>query len=105
LKNPPGSCSPVALAASEKLGRAARFVGVVDDAARGEDGLADLARTACEVPHCFTFDTGVLMADGTTKPISEIKVGDEVANTSPDGKTVEHHKVTAVHSPRTITIG
>jgi 3-dehydroquinate synthase class II len=45
------------------------------------------------------------MADGTTKPISEIKAGDEVANTSPDGKTVEHHKVTAVHSPRTITIG
>ncbi|MEQ0558838.1 RHS repeat-associated core domain-containing protein [Amycolatopsis sp. NEAU-NG30] len=86
-----------ALAASEKLGRAARFVGVVDDAARGEDGLADLARTACAVPHSFTGDTRVLMADGTAKPISEIKVGDEIANTSPDAKAVEHHKVTAVH--------
>jgi hypothetical protein len=37
------------------------------------------------------------MADGTTKPIAEVKVGDEVVNTSPDGKKVEHHKVTAVH--------
>ncbi|MEV6823394.1 RHS repeat-associated core domain-containing protein [Amycolatopsis sp. NPDC051102] len=92
-----GGKAIVALANSSKLGRVARFAGVIDDAVKGEDGLWDLAQAACKVAHSFTGDTRVLMADGTTKPISEVQIGDEIANTSPDGKTVEHHKVTAVH--------
>ena len=53
------------------------------------DEAADAAR-ACS----FTGDTLVLMADGSTKPIAEMEVGDEVRATDPDtgetaGKTVQ----------------
>jgi hypothetical protein len=57
----------------------------------------DRGRSACKVPRSFTGDTQVLMAGGTSKPISEVEVGDEIATISPDGKTIEPHTVTAVH--------
>ncbi|MFD8915083.1 LamG-like jellyroll fold domain-containing protein [Streptomyces sp. NPDC059575] len=47
-------------------------------------------------PHSFTGATRVLMADGTTKAIDHIKVGDTIANSVPGAKSTEAHKVTAV---------
>lgn len=48
------------------------------------------------VPHSFTGLTGVLLANGTTKPISEVKVGDYVLTAEPGKKKTEKHKVKAV---------
>jgi RHS repeat-associated protein len=45
-------------------------------------------------PCSFSADTKVLMADGTTKPISEVRVGDKVLATDPE---------TGEEGPRTVT--
>jgi hypothetical protein len=48
----------------------------------------------CPVPgNSFTPETHVLMADGTTKPISEVKVGDKVTATDPRSGRTESHEV------------
>ncbi|WP_240138973.1 LamG-like jellyroll fold domain-containing protein [Streptomyces sp. MUM 178J] len=47
-------------------------------------------------PHSFTGKTGVLMADGTTEPISEVKAGDYVLTAEPGKKKKEKHKVKKV---------
>ncbi|MFD7320817.1 LamG-like jellyroll fold domain-containing protein [Streptomyces sp. NPDC059875] len=44
-------------------------------------------------PHSFTGSTAVLLADGTTKPISKVKVGDSVLTAEPGKKTKEKHRV------------
>jgi hypothetical protein len=51
---------------------------------------------SCPIPHSFTGSTQVLMADGTTKAIDQIKIGDTIANSVPGAKGTEAHKVTAV---------
>ncbi|MFJ8946846.1 LamG-like jellyroll fold domain-containing protein [Streptomyces sp. NPDC102395] len=53
---------------------------------------------SCRVPakHSFTGLTGVLMANGTVKPISEVKVGDYVLTAEPGKKKKEKHRVKAV---------
>ncbi|MFI7501164.1 LamG-like jellyroll fold domain-containing protein [Streptomyces sp. NPDC049687] len=48
------------------------------------------------VPHSFTGSTRVLMADGTTKAIDQVRVGDVITNSVPGTKDTEAHKVTAV---------
>jgi RHS repeat-associated protein len=70
---------------------------------RGGDKVKDVGRGAEEAvqagakcPNSFSGDTLVLMADGTTKRIDEIEVGDEVANSQPKSDKVEQHKVLAV---------
>ncbi|MFJ9628913.1 LamG-like jellyroll fold domain-containing protein [Streptomyces sp. NPDC101175] len=50
---------------------------------------------SCPV-HSFTGSTRVLMADGTTKAIEQMKVGDTIANSVPGVAGTEAHKVTAV---------
>jgi RHS repeat-associated protein len=53
--------------------------------------IDDAFRAACRT-NSFSADTDVLMADGATKPISDVKVGDEVLATNPrTGKTDRHH--------------
>ncbi|MFF7023439.1 DNRLRE domain-containing protein [Streptomyces klenkii] len=50
----------------------------------------DLGGATCQrkSPNSFTPETSVLMADGTTKPIKDVKVGDKVLATDPTtGKT------------------
>jgi hypothetical protein len=49
----------------------------------------------------FVGATAVLMADGSSKPISQVKVGDTVSNAVPDTARVQKHTVTAVHVTRT----
>ncbi|MET8977900.1 Hint domain-containing protein [Streptomyces sp. NPDC004539] len=48
------------------------------------------------VPHSFTGLTGVLMAGGTVKPISEVKAGDYVLTAEPGKKEQEKHRVKEV---------
>ncbi|MGI8662555.1 MAG: polymorphic toxin-type HINT domain-containing protein [Acidimicrobiales bacterium] len=63
-------------------------------AAEGESGLASELAGAC---HSFAPATLVVLADGSTKPISEVTVGDRVRTTDPaTGKTVVRG-VTALH--------
>ncbi|MEV0904013.1 nucleic acid/nucleotide deaminase domain-containing protein, partial [Streptomyces hokutonensis] len=52
---------------------------------------------SCPVPtHSFIGSTRVLMADGATKAIDQVKVGDTIANSVPGVTGTEAHKVTAV---------
>ncbi|MFF9626852.1 LamG-like jellyroll fold domain-containing protein [Streptomyces griseosporeus] len=52
---------------------------------------------SCRIPrHSFTGLTGVLMANGTVKPISEVKAGDWVLTAEPGKKKKEKHKVKEV---------
>jgi RHS repeat-associated protein len=64
------------------------------DAATGVRALdnANSMRKACS----FTGETLVLMADGSTKPISEVKVGDEVLAADPQSGDKAPKTVTAV---------
>ncbi len=54
------------------------------------------AAKAVQCKNSFTGDTLVLMADGSTKRLDEIKVGDEVAASEPESDKVEQHEVLAV---------
>ncbi|MGH8572632.1 MAG: polymorphic toxin-type HINT domain-containing protein, partial [Gammaproteobacteria bacterium] len=66
------------------------FWGWFATAAKWSDNVVDGAKAACS----FTGDTEVLMADGSTKPIAEINVGDEVLAADPE---------TGERGPRTVT--
>ncbi|AEV81239.1 Pierisin [Actinoplanes sp. SE50] len=56
----------------------------------------------CLGGHSFAEGTGVLMADGTVKPIEAVRVGDLVRNATPSGG-VETHQVTQTHRTTTDT--
>ncbi|MFJ2566940.1 LamG-like jellyroll fold domain-containing protein [Streptomyces sp. NPDC087568] len=57
--------------------------------------LSKYGRKGC-TPHSFTGNTGVLMANAMTKPISQVKVGDHVLTAEPGKKNKEKHRVKAV---------
>ncbi|MEV0065661.1 polymorphic toxin-type HINT domain-containing protein [Amycolatopsis sp. NPDC050768] len=80
-----------ALVESKRAERALDFIRDIDDVIKEDAG------PGCPIPHSFTGDTRVLMADGSTKPISQVKVGDKITNTDPDSGRLEQHVVTAVH--------
>src|SRR5262249_42890869 len=52
--------------------------------------------------HSFAAGTGVLMADGSVKPIEQVREGDLIRNAIPGGG-VELHRVTQVHVTSTDT--
>lgn len=56
------------------------------------DDVADAGKAACS----FTGDTRVLMADGTTKPIRDVRPGDRVKATDPETGETGARTVTAV---------
>ncbi|THA25095.1 hypothetical protein E4198_10455 [Streptomyces sp. RKND-216] len=58
---------------------------------QGDDAMP----AACPVSNSFTPDTRVLMADGSTKPISEVRIGDEVRATDPETGETTVETVTA----------
>ncbi|HEY6795880.1 MAG TPA: polymorphic toxin-type HINT domain-containing protein [Kineosporiaceae bacterium] len=58
-------------------------------------GKAEEAAVSC--PMSFSGDTAVLMADGTTKPIKDIKVGDKVEASDPATGVITAEPVTATH--------
>nr|WP_260729601.1 intein-containing Rv2578c family radical SAM protein [Dactylosporangium roseum] len=47
--------------------------------------------------YCLTGDTSILMADGTTRPLAELAVGDEVVGTVRDGR-LRRYVTTRVHA-------
>ena len=62
------------------------------------NGTPQAGREPPESPACnsFTGNTGVLMADGTVKPIDQVKVGDEIENSVPGQSGTQTNAVTAV---------
>jgi RHS repeat-associated protein len=60
--------------------------------ARAADEVIDVAGLACS----FTGDTQVLMADGSHKPIKDVKVGDQVLAVDPDTGERAPREVTAL---------
>ncbi|MBL7496454.1 DNRLRE domain-containing protein [Frankia sp. CNm7] len=70
------------------------LAGVGGGAARGAvgGGLSKLVAKGCK--NSFTPDTPVLLADGTSKPIADIDVGDRVLATDPVTGRTEPHTVT-----------
>jgi hypothetical protein len=56
----------------------------------------DETAPSCSATHSFTGSTGVLMADGTVKPIGQVKVGDEIADSVPGQDVTLENTVTAV---------
>nr|WP_268987914.1 polymorphic toxin-type HINT domain-containing protein [Salinispora arenicola] len=65
-------------------------LGPVVKSIRAADKAFGAARAACS----FSGDTAVLMADGSTKPIEDIKVGDHVKATDPETGEEGPRKVT-----------
>jgi RHS repeat-associated protein len=69
-------------------------------AAAGSDAAeidSSLLAAFCLAPNSFTPDTPVLMADGSTKKIKDVKQGDAVLTTDPDTGETSSEKVTAQH--------
>ncbi|TVT37992.1 hypothetical protein FNH05_24735, partial [Amycolatopsis rhizosphaerae] len=81
-----------------KFGKAARDVRRAEEAATAaKDTAKTVENVAClAAGNSFAADTGVLMADGSTKPISQVKVGDEVRATDPVTGRAAAEKVTGV---------
>ncbi|MFI9384800.1 LamG-like jellyroll fold domain-containing protein [Kutzneria sp. NPDC052558] len=80
-----GGSSAAAAADGEGSGAAAEEAPVA--------GTEKATSTEC---HSFTGSTGVLMADGSSRPISQVKVGDQVANAVPGDAAVQSHTVQRV---------
>jgi RHS repeat-associated protein len=78
---------PGSLAAGSRIANAAD---AGHDLSRATNKADDLIGAVCS----FSGDTKVLMADGTTKPISEIEVGDEVLAYDPESGERGSRKVT-----------
>jgi hypothetical protein len=94
------------------------LVGVAAGAAEGvaaEEGTAALAAEGdaeatgnaflrnIEGCNSFAAGTAVLMADGSAKPIQDVKVGDKITNADPETTAPQQHTVTAVHDTDTDT--
>ncbi|MFJ9949371.1 RHS repeat-associated core domain-containing protein [Kitasatospora sp. NPDC091207] len=63
-------------------------------AKEAEDAVAAACPRPIAVPHSFPPTTPVLLADGNTKPIAEIAVGDQVLATDPQTNTTTAETVT-----------
>ncbi|MFE3270833.1 AHH domain-containing protein [Streptomyces sp. NPDC059215] len=53
-------------------------------------------RKSCGGPHSFTGSTRVVMADGSTRPIENLKVGDKIKDSVPGAKGTQSHTITRV---------
>jgi len=80
-----------------KASKVTKLLRASDDAdAAASRAIGDLCAAA---GHSFKADTPVEMADGPTRPIQEVKVGDEIENAQPNGHD-ENHRVDQVHVTR-----
>ncbi|MEV0095934.1 RHS repeat-associated core domain-containing protein [Streptomyces sp. NPDC050738] len=61
-------------------------------AAKSEANALESAAASCSI-HSFTGDTAVLLADGSTKPISDLRPGDEVTATDPQTNVTSKEQV------------
>jgi len=93
--------SAVGETVAESVGKDVLENGAKDAAEAGTEhttaNAADDAASCTEtMPHSFTAPTPVLMGDGSSKPISQIKVGDIISNADPASHTEQKHRVDAV---------
>jgi hypothetical protein len=72
----------------DPMGRAARLTEMPDRVRR---------TLSCATGNSFAAGTLVMMADGSTKPIEDVKVGDTIENADVDSGVRQQHAVTAVH--------
>ncbi len=76
------------------VGRA--LIDQLDDEAR----IADQVRTACKATNSFPAGTGVLMADGSTRSIEQIRIGDLVTATDPSTGATSSQRIEAtIYTP------
>ncbi|MCC8250035.1 polymorphic toxin-type HINT domain-containing protein [Saccharothrix luteola] len=62
---------------------------------KGAKIAGEALQSAVKACHSFVGETSVLMADGSTKPISEVRVGDRVKATDPETGETTDREVTA----------
>jgi hypothetical protein len=75
-----------AVTTAETIDEGVTAARAVDETATESSGLAE--DLSCVVPQSFTGDTEVRLADGTSKPIDQVHIGDQVETTDPaSGKT------------------
>ncbi|WP_187248314.1 RHS repeat-associated core domain-containing protein [Actinomadura alba] len=68
-----------------------------DAAGKKQPSKPDGGGASCPINNSFTPDTEVLMADRSTKPIKDVKVGDKVLTADPGtGKTAEREVVATI---------
>ncbi|MET7484287.1 LamG-like jellyroll fold domain-containing protein [Streptomyces sp. NPDC005538] len=83
-----------AASAAESEGAGSHSQSQSEEAGESESG------SSCKIgkprTHSFTGSTRVLMADGSTKAIDQVRVGDTIANSVPGVAGTEAHAVTAV---------
>jgi|GEM_PF-3597530 len=90
--------SPAGIGAGQRLGNTGPQPQiVVATAVAADEGatVADRAAAACG-GESFTADTNVVMTDGTTKPLAQVKVGDKVEATDPTTGDTSARTVTKV---------
>jgi hypothetical protein len=97
-------CVEAAFLCKIALGAAGRAIGggIIAGLSGGADPNADPV-AGC-IPNSFAASTHVVMGDGRTKRIDQIKIGDKVANSLPGagpGTKDQTHTVTAIHVTRT----
>jgi hypothetical protein len=85
-------------AISNGIGRATSALG--NTVRNGVNKIKSLFSRGCRPRHSFDPDTPVLMADGTTRPIKDITIGDTVAATDPETGVTAARPVTALHLNR-----
>ena len=103
LAKPARKCAaPWKWAKAEKLGKRIWGLGkkLLDDfdgwrKSRKEASRLSKIAESCEKPNSFTADTKALMADGTTRAIKDVRIGDEVLATDPETEKTKPEKVTA----------
>lgn len=62
---------------------------------KGVKIAGEALQSAVKACHSFVGETSVLMADGSTKPISEVRIGDRVKATDPETGETTEREVTA----------
>ncbi|MFF7332957.1 polymorphic toxin-type HINT domain-containing protein [Streptomyces sp. NPDC008150] len=75
-----------------------RLIGAVKDWFKGRKELKateEALGEVCSIKNSFTPDTRVLMADGSTKRIADVKIGDKVRATDPETGETKTETVTA----------
>jgi len=90
-----GGAGASALLSEGKVIRAASKIGAAD----AYSDLSALSKGKGKAKLCDSFspDTKVLMADGSTKPIAEVRVGDEVVATDPETGETTKREVASLH--------
>ncbi|MEU5002078.1 polymorphic toxin-type HINT domain-containing protein [Streptomyces sp. NPDC021622] len=74
------------------------FKGAIKGLKKAEEGTEAAGKTTKGVPSgckCFLAGTGVLMADGTSKNIEDVELGDKVLATDPETGETSEREVTA----------